>query len=33
MRLKKMNSKGPLIISLTKSAIRAVGGIVTFITG
>ena len=28
-----MNSKGHLIISLTKSAIRVVGGIVTLITG
>lgn len=28
-----MNSKGHLFISLAKSAIRVVGGIVTFITG
>lgn len=28
-----MNSKGHLIISLTKSAIRVVGGITTLITG
>lgn len=27
-----MNSKGHLIISLTKSAIRVIGGIVTLIT-
>ena len=28
-----MNSKGHLIISLTKSAIRVVGGVATLITG
>lgn len=28
-----MNSKGHLIISLTKSAVRVIGGIVTLITG
>lgn len=28
-----MNSKGHLIISLAKSAIRVIGGIVTLVTG
>ena len=28
-----MNSKGHLIISLAKSAIRVVGGVVTLVTG
>lgn len=32
-RLKRMNSKGHLLISLAKSAIRVIGGIVTLTSG